>query len=172
MKTEGRMMRATILVLTLLSLMACAGSDRPLRDLADAGNGPDEFSVSPGLPLELPSDLNLPEPTPGGGNLTDTFPVSNALVALGGRSNVAGGIPNADAGLIAFVSRNGVSPSIRGTLAEDDANFRTRARRFSLNPFRQGDRYFSAYARQALDAYAELDRFRAAGVATPSAPPQ
>jgi hypothetical protein len=165
-------MRTTILALTLLSLTACAGLDRPLRDLDDVGNGPDEFSVTPGLPLELPSDLSLPEPTPGGSNLTDTFPVSDALVALGGRSNLAGGIPSTDAGLVAFVGRNGVSPEIRATVAQEDANYRTRARRFSLNPFRRGDRYFIAYARQALDAYAELERFRAVGVTTPTAPPQ
>ena len=67
-------------------------------------------------------------------------------------------------------SRNGTDPSIRATLAEEDATFRTRRSRLGL--FSGPERYFRAYAGQALDAYAELARFRNLGVAVPSAPPE
>ena len=165
-------MRAIVLVLLALSLTACAGGDRSLRNLAGASDGPDEFAVTPGLPLQMPDSLSLPDPTPGGSNLTDTDPINDAVAALGGRQNIAGGIPAADAGLVAFAGRNGVSANIRETTAAEDQAFRNRLARFSLNVFRRGDRYYDIYARQALDAYAELERFRAAGVQTPSAPPQ
>ena len=92
---------------------------------------------------------------------------------LGGRPSAqfAGGIPAADAALIARVSRNGVAADIRATLAAEDARFRANRKRLSLfNPFAR-NRYFRAYAAQALDAYAELQRFRNLGVATPTAPP-
>ncbi len=166
-------MRAIILISLALSLSACAGQDRPLRNLGSSSDGPDEFSVLPSLPLELPESESLPEPTPGGSNRTDTNPIGQAVAALGGRQTSAGGVPSADVGLVAFASRNGVTPDIRATVAAEDEALRTRGRRFGLNILRRsGDRYFDIYARQALDAYVELERFRASGVATPSAPPK
>lgn len=157
----------------MLTLAACAGGDRGLRDLRSAGGGPDEFRVMPMGALILPSDLNnLPQPTPGGTNITDPTPVADAVAVMGGNPNalVPNGIPAGDSALVAAASRNGVDSAIRQTLASEDAAFRARQSRFGL--FRARDRYFQAYARQALDAYAELTRFRNAGVATPSAPPQ
>ncbi len=165
-------MRATLLALVALVLTACTGGDRSLRDLDAASDGPDEFSVVPTAPLVLPDDLSLPQPTPGGANRTDVNPVADGLAALGGRTISAGGIPGADAGLVTFASRNGVDPDIRALTAAEDEAYRQRAGRFRLNPFNRGDRYFGAYARQSLDAYAELERFRASGVTTPSAPPK
>ena len=167
---EGCAMRVVVLALVGLTLAGCAGFDRPLRDLDASSDCPDEFSVVPSAPLELPTDLSLPVPTPGASNRTDVNPVGAAVAALGGRPNAAGGVPAADAGLVTFASRNGVAPEIRSLLAAEDARVRERAGRLRFNPFSGGDRYFRAYARQALDAYAELERFRAAGVATPSAP--
>lgn len=154
-------------------LSACVSGDRGLRDLRSNGGGPDEFSVLPLNPLVLPTDTSvLPVPTPGGANLTDPAPNAEAVAALGGNPNalIASGIPASDTALITAAGRNGVDPTIRQTLASEDAAFRTRRTRFGA--FRGRDRYFSAYARQALDAYAELQRFRNAGIATPSAPPQ
>lgn len=165
-------MRAVILGLICISLTACSGGDRSLRNLDVASDGPDEFSVVPSAPLVMPETDSLPAPTPGQGNRTDVNPIGDAIAALGGRERSAGGVPASDAGLVAFASRNGVTPNIRAELAEADAAFRSRATRFSWNPFSRKDRYFSAYARQALDAYAELARFRSAGVQTPSAPPE
>lgn len=157
----------------MVSLAACAGGDRGLRDLRSNGGGPDEFRVLPVNPLILPNDIdNLPPPTPGGVNRTDPTPNADAVAVLGGNPNalVPQGAPTRDGALIAAASRNGVDPAIRQTLAAEDEAFRNRQTRFGF--FRGRDRYFQAYARQALDAYAELQRFRNAGVATPSAPPQ
>lgn len=166
------MIRAILCVGMVALLSACSG-DRGLRDLRSNGGGPDEFRVMPVAPLILPSDLNnLPPPTPGGTNLTDPTPNADAVAVLGGNPNalVPAGIPARDGALITAASRNGVDPTIRQTLASEDAAFRNRRARLSL--FGGRDRYFSAYAGQALDAYSELQRFRNAGVATPSAPPQ
>jgi hypothetical protein len=157
----------------IVMLTACAGGDRGLRDLRSNGGGPDEFRVMPVGELVLPSDvMNLPAPTPGQSNRTDPTPSADAVAALGGNPNalIPNGIPASDGALVTAASRNGVDPAIRQTLASDDAAFRTRQSRFGF--IRGRDRYFSAYARQALDAYSELQRFRNAGVATPSAPPQ
>lgn len=163
-------MKQTVCVLGLVALMAgCASGDRGLRDF-ESGTGPDEFQVIPQLPLTLPEDLSvLPAPTPGGGNITDPNPTGDAIVALGGNpaASRAGGIPSSDAALVTYVARNGVTPGIRTELAQADAEFRERRARFGGGP----DRYFAAYAAQALDAYAELERFRRLGVSVPSAPP-
>lgn len=135
--------------------------------------GPDEFLVLPVAPLELPETLSLPTPTPGAANRVDPNPTGNAVAALGGRPDaaLAGGVPQADAGLVAYARRGGVDPAIRDTLAQEDAAFRASRNRFSPFGILATDRYFRAYASQALDAYAELTRFRNLGVATPTAPP-
>lgn len=167
------MSRLILCAAMLLTLAACAGGERGLRDLRSNGGGPDEFSVLPMAPLIMPSDAaNLPSPTPGGGNRADPAPLADAVAVLGGNPNalIPNGIPASDGALIAAAGRNGVDPAIRQTLATEDAAFRNRQSRFGF--IRGRDRYFAAYARQALDAYAELQRFRNAGVATPSAPPQ
>lgn len=167
------MLRLILCMTLVLTLTACAGGNRGLRDLRSSGGGPDEFRVQPMNPLVMPTDVaNLPTPTPGGGNLSDPAPNAEAVAALGGNPNalIATGIPTRDGALISAASRNGVDPGIRQTLATEDAAFRNRQSRFGF--FRGRNRYFQAYARQALDAYAELQRFRNAGVATPSAPPQ
>lgn len=152
------------------SLGACVGGGDGLRRFEDR-SGPDEFSVQPANPLEVPEALTLP--TPGGANRADVDPVGSAIVALGGRPDVdSGGVPGRDAALVAQVSRHGVQPDIRTVLAAEDAAFRTRrARLGGWFNWLGRDRYFQAYSGQALDAYAELQRFRDAGVAVPSAPP-
>lgn len=161
-------MRGVIFVICVLGLSACSGS-RSLHDFDNPGSGPDDFSVLPVAPLTLPDTLDLPDPTPGGANRTDPNPTGQAIAALGGRQSagVAGGIPSRDAALVAHASRNGVETDIRAALAAADAERRNG--RFAGLFGRSG--YFGLYARDALDAQAELARFRAAGVATPSAPP-
>lgn len=166
------MFRSVMMIAAVALIAGCAGSDRGLRDFGAAGAGPDEFGVMPVGPLSMPANLtNLPPPTPGGTNLTDPAPLADAVSALGGNPNalVPAGSPASDNALILAASRNGVDPQIRNLLAEEDAAFRARQGRLGF--FRGGDRYFQAYARQALDAYAEFIRFRNSGVAVPSAPP-
>jgi len=158
----------------LMGLTACGNGDRgpQLMNLRSASNGPDEFSILPAKSLELPEDLAaLPEPTPGGSNLTDRNPTAEAIVALGGDPSAAGGIPAADAGLASYASRKGVSADIRPTLAAEDLDFRRRnngrllERLFGLNS------YYRAYSDESLDQQTELDLWRRAGARTPSAPP-
>ncbi len=164
-------MRAIILsILAVVLMSACANTDRSLRDLRAAGGGPDEFAVIPQRPLTLPPTTSLPEPTPGGANLADPNPKAEAIAALGGSraAQFAGGIPARDNALIAQTSRYGVTPNIRGELAATDKAFRDGKSRLNIfNPLGR-DRYFPAYASQALDARAELARLRAAGVAVPT----
>lgn len=166
------MRKTAFLILTAFVLSACAGGDRGLRDLRSPGGGPDEFSVLPVAPLELPQDLSaLPRPTPGGTNRTDPYPQAEAVAALGGSLaavNTAG-VPASDAALVNAAGRDGIAPDIRATLAAEDEAFRTRRARLGI--FSGPERYFRAYAAQALDAQAELSRFRNLGVAVPSAPP-
>lgn len=166
------MRRAATAMLACLALAACGGGG--LRSF-ERGAGPDEFGVLPNDPLVIPEDLSaLPPPTPGGTNLADPAPIEGAIAALGGSAGAvqAGGIPAGDAALVAHAGRYGVDPAIRAELAAADARFRNRrAGGGILGLFRGGDRYFSAYAAQALDAYAELVRFRNLGVQVPSAPP-
>ena len=166
-------MRHAILSLFIMfGLAACSGQDSLL--VVDSGDGPDEFSVLPALPLRAPPDLTLPRPTPGAANLADPDPLADAIRALRGTppSAVTGGVPARDSALVAFASRNGVDPDIRSILANEDARFRDRARiARGFNIFGR-DRYFPAYRRWALDAYAQIERFRALGVTVPSAPPR
>lgn len=167
------MRKAILAILAAGLLVACTGGERSLHNMRTSDGGPDEFAVAPVGALEMPETLDLPKPTPGGTNRTDKTPKADAIAALGGRASAqfAGGIPASDRALIARVGRNGVAADIRGTLAAEDAQFRTNRKRLSFfNPFGR-DRYFRAYANQALDAYAELLRFRNLGIATPTAPP-
>ena len=166
-------MKTALAAILCAAVLASCSSNSGLRNLQSPGDGPDEFTVLPVRPLVLPPSTTLPPPTPGRANRADPTPLSDAVVALGGNPGaaLAGGIPSRDAALVAAAGQNGVDPAIRQTLAQEDAAFRSRALSLNLlNPF-GGDRYYAAYASQALDAYAELARFRALGVAVPSAPP-
>ena len=167
------MRNAILAILGALVLAACSAGDRRLHDMRSSSGGPDEFSVMPVAALELPDTFTLPTPTPGASNRTDADPKGDAIEALGGRraSQSAGGIPTADAALVARAGRNGVTANIRETLATEDAQFRQTRKRFSLfGGIFSRSRYFKAYAAQALDAYAELQRLRNLGIATPTAP--
>lgn len=71
----------------MLTLAGCGSGDEPrLMNVRSTTQGPDEFGILPPKPLQMPTDLAaLPPPTPGGANLTDPTPFSDAIVALGGR---------------------------------------------------------------------------------------
>lgn len=162
----------TLLAMTIAAMLsACGGSDRPpeLMNIRSSTAGPDEFGILPPKPLEMPEDLSaLPEPTPGGANLTDPTPEADAIVALGGNPGRGAGL---DGGLLAQVSRFGVDPAIRETLAGEDLNWRRDNNGRVLERLFNVNVYYRAYEAMSLDQHAELFRWRKRGVRTPSAPP-
>lgn len=163
--------RTMALAVALLTLVAC-GNDRPprLMNLTSSTDGPDEFGILPPKALELPESLtDLPEPTPGGTNLTDPTPNEDAIAALGGRPGAGSG---GDAGLVNHSARYGRAAGIREQLAAEDLEFRSRNRGRPLERLFNLNVYFRAYKKQSLDQYAELQRWRRAGARNPSAPPK
>lgn len=166
-------MRFVMLALILASLgglSACG--DRTLRHLPKPGEGPDEFKILPGKPLEEPGTYSeLPAPTPGQANLTDPNPLNDGVSSLGGRrGNPNASVPARDGSIVNHVSRFGSNAAIRDTLAAEDADFRRRRGRFTNIRFFKVDRYRDVYRREMLDQRAELNRWRRAGARTPSAP--
>lgn len=158
----------------LLALGACgAHKGVPhLMNLHSSSAGPDEFALLPPKALVLPEDLTaLPEPTPGGANLTDQNPMADAIVALGGKLPESGGVPKADASLVRYAGRAGGIAEIRASLAADDLAWRKKHRGKFLERLFGLTTYFDAYKGMWLDSYVELQRWRDAGVPTPSAPP-
>lgn len=161
-----------LILYSMLGLAACGNTERPLRDLRAAGGGPDAFLVIPQNALEIPRRFSLPAPDPGGINRADPNPQADAIRALGGTPAAAdGSVPAADTALVTAARRFGEDPTIRETLAEEDRATLRRARLTNLfNPLGR-DRYFPAYARQALDPDAEAERLAALGVNLPAIPP-
>jgi hypothetical protein len=156
-----------------LALSACGNTDTvpELMNIRSEGNGPDEFAILPPKPLQLPESLaTLPEPTPGSRNLTDPTPTADAIIALGGQPGGAG-IPAGDSALVAYAARDGVSSDIRSVLAAEDLAFRQDNNGRLLERLFNVNVYFRAYEDQSLDQHAELARWRARGIRTPSAPP-
>ncbi|WP_298915508.1 DUF3035 domain-containing protein [uncultured Roseobacter sp.] len=164
------MRRILALILITAALSACA--NKGLRDLRPNSRGPDEFIIEPKATLETPDDLSaLPTPTPGQSNRTDNDPLSDAVIALGGKPAQSSGIPASDGALVTAASRFGVSPSIRQDLAKADADFRRRQSRFTQFRLFPEDRYVQAYRREVLDAETVAGQWRRAGAKTPSYPP-
>lgn len=169
-------MRAGFLMIGLagaMALGACSGESR-LMNLDAGRTTPDEFAILPTRPLSMPADLAvLPSPTPGGANITDPTPQSDAVAALGGNPGalVNQGIGAADQALVAYAGRGGSDPQIRETLAEADARFRQRSGRRPLEALVGTSVYYRAYRGQSLDARAEHLRWQRAGAITPTSPP-
>jgi len=132
----------TALLLTALALVsACSKGNR--TDALGLSAGPNAFPTLPFQRIIQPADYKtLPKPTPGGGNLADVTPISDAIIALGGRPQSAGN----DSALLAAVGATG-----------DHANDSDPRGVFTRST--------------ALDPYAEADRLRVLGYAIPSAPP-
>lgn len=160
----------------LLALAACGDKNKPpqLMNLRSSTNGPDEFAIVPPKALEMPEDLAaLPPPTPGGENRTDQRPKDDAVAALGGKPRVASEhVPASDGALLAYAGRTGIAGDIRPTLADEDLKHRRKNNGRLLERLFGTNVYFRAYRKQALDQQAELERWRAAGAGTPSAPPR
>lgn len=170
-----------LIILALMTLTACGtrqdttDRDTNLRQLRNASGAPEEFSIVPPQPLEMPETLaELPPPTPGGSNRTDQTPLRDAVAALGGnpsRLDPGAGIGAGDQALVARASRFGVQPDIRQELAAADQAFRERRSLFNWRLVPQ-DTYNRIYRAQTLDPYASLEAARRAGALTPSAPPE
>lgn len=165
-----------ILVATFAALLgACSQKDPVLMNLQTDGAGPDEFQILPTKPLVPPQDFTaLPEPTPGGTNLTDPSPVADAIDALGGNGAqaVSSGMRGSEQAVVAHASRYGVSSDIRNQLAAEDLEWRRKHNGRVLERLFNVNVYFKSYEKFSLDQYYELERLRRSGIWTPAAPPQ
>ncbi len=159
-----------IAFLAMLATAGCGannGSGTGLMNLRSK-EGPDEFAIVPPKPLAMPESLvELPEPTPGGTNRTDPTPEADAIVALGGRPQAAGGIPAADSVLYARAARFGIDPDIRARLASEDLQWRRDHKGRVLERLFRVNVYYRAYRNQSLDQHAALEYWRTRGVRTP-----
>lgn len=165
----------SVLIATLV-LSACGSRDKDvvLTRLTNDGDGPDEFSILPGKPLQEPENYTtLPTPNPGGANLTDQNPLADGIVALGGRpSSLSGGaVSSADGALVNHSRRFGVTGGIRQTLRKEDVEARRRYGRVDIFRLGKNDDYNNAYRRQWLNSKEETTRLRNLGVPTASSPP-
>lgn len=164
-----------IALFVALALAGCSSDRQPeLMHLRSGTAGPDEFGILPTKPLSMPETLStLPEPTPGGTNLTDPTPEADAIAALGGNpERLKGkGIPGGDGALVSRASRFGSAADIRATLAAEDLEYRRKNDGRLLERLFNVTVYFKAYRPMALDKAAELERWRKAGLRTPAAPP-
>ncbi len=169
--------RRTILAISgasVLALAACSDSENPiLMHAASQERGPDEFGILPTKPLEMPDSLSeLPPPNPGGANRVDPQPRADVARALGGNPAAAVAPGTADGGIVNHASRFGREEGIRDQLASEDLEFRRRNQGRLLERLFSVNVYHRAYEFMWLDKYAELERWRRAGVRTPSAPPE
>lgn len=169
------MRRSRLIVLTglIFAVAACSGGDKTLTRLKNPNDGPDEFAIAPGLPLQEPSSYSaLPVPTPGQRNLTDQDPRADSIAALGGNPNSRNaGIAPADGTLVSHANRYGTQGGIRSTLRAEDQAVRNAYGRRNLLRIGPRDDYTQAYKRQWLDAQQEQIRLRQSGIVTPTAPP-
>lgn len=162
----------TVLAFVGLAILAACDSEPNLMNIRT--DSPDEFSILPTKPLEAPEDYTtLPEPTPNGINLADPQPQADAVAALGGNPDrlAPGQIYAGEQTLISYASRYGVPGDIRDVLAAEDLKWRETHNGRLLERLFNVTVYYDSYKAQALDQYLELDRLRAKGVRTPSAPP-
>ncbi len=161
-------------VLAVLTMAACERGAPQLMNIRSQTRSPDEFTILPTKPLQLPEDLaSLPDPTPGGSNITDPTPEADAVAALGGNPEALSrtGIAAGDGGLVSYAARFGVSRDIRDVLAAEDLEFRSRNRGRPLERLFNVNVYYRAYKKQSLDQHVELERWRKAGVRNVGAPP-
>ncbi|MBU2957354.1 DUF3035 domain-containing protein [Paracoccus sp. 1_MG-2023] len=168
-------MRKASLILGLAAmtaLTACAGGSQ-LNNFRKVQSGPDEFGILPTKSLSMPPDLAvLPQPTPGGANITDPTPRGDAVAVLGGDpSRLADqGIAASDQALVAHAARQGSDPAIREDLAQKDARWRERNGRSFFERMLGSSVYQRAYDDVSLDAEAEQLRWQRAGAITSTAP--
>lgn len=166
-------MAFAILATATLGLGACSKPDNPiLMHVAGQQVGPDEFGIVPTRPLEMPESFAaLPAPNPTGTNRVDPQPRADVARALGGSPAMALAGGGADGGIVNHASRFGRDSAIRSQLATEDLEFRKDNRGRLLERIFSVNVYNKAYAFMSLDKYTEVERWRRAGVRTPTAPP-
>ncbi|KAB7614308.1 DUF3035 domain-containing protein [Amylibacter sp. SFDW26] len=164
-----------IFMLALGFLVAACGRGESIFDkngdfkIRDAG--PDEFSIIPTKPLEIPEDtVTLPEPTLGSKNRVDLEPDRDAITALGGNPERLDSelIASDEQALIAAASRSGVPGNIRDQI---DADAKVIAKKRKPRFFQRWighDGRLQTYKSESLDPVLETDRLRRQGVRTPS----
>ena len=168
---RGRFGKTVMAFAGLVALSACDKDPQLMNIRTDT---PDEFAILPTKPLEAPEDYTaLPTPTPGGVNLADPQPKADAIAALGGNPDrlQGGRIYAGEQTLLSYASRYGVPGDIRDTLAAEDLEWRRENDGLLLERLFNVNVYYSSYKPMALDQHSELDRLRAKGIWTPSAPP-
>jgi len=169
---QGGLGKTVLALVGLVALSACASEDPQLMNIRS--DTPDEFSVLPTRPLEAPEDYTtLPEPAPDGINLADPQPKADAVAALGGNPDrlAAGQIFAGEQTLISYASRYGVPGDIRDLLSAEDLEWRQSNNGKLLERLFNVNVYIGSYKAMSLDQHLELERLRAMGVRTPSAPP-
>lgn len=165
-----------IMMIGLVLVVAACSRDRDitLTRFNNTGDGPDEFAIIPGKPLQKPESYSaLPAPNPGGPSRTDQNPKADGIAALGGNPEAAAktGVAPSDAGLVRHAARYGTDPAIRQRLRAEDDEIRRNYGRRNILRIGPRDNYTDAYKRQWLDSDVEQERMRRAGVRTPTAPP-
>jgi hypothetical protein len=162
--------RVTALASMLVALAGCGegGLAGGLR-AAGVAQTPDEFMVLPTRPLEMPENFAaLPPPTPGVPNRVDFRPHAEAVAGLTGAPGPAG---SAD-GTALVAAAGPRQPGIRQSLAVEDAEWRATHRGLLIpRLLSRGNPEALTYQPMVLDAAAEFERLRAAGVEVPAAPP-
>lgn len=159
-----------------VALSACGRQEKmpQLMHLRSQTQAPDEFSILPIKPLAMPEDITLlPEPTPGGTNLTDPTPEADAIAVLGGDPDAVkiGKVGGASSALLAQAGRFGTNAGIRDTLAGEDLDYRRKNDGRLLERLFNVTVYYKAYKPMSLDQHAELKFWRKRGVKTVGAPP-
>lgn len=167
-----------ILALTCAGMLAGCGTDsglgRLMASTSSSKQGPDEFSVLPTKPLQVPPNYtDLPEPQLGARNLVDPLPEHDAVAALGGSPDRLDSdrVGAGEGALLTAAQRNGTAGNIRTVLAEEDEDFRRENKPRLLERLFGTDVYFRRYEEQSLEARREAERLRRAGVRTPSVSP-
>ncbi|MDE0306199.1 MAG: DUF3035 domain-containing protein [Albidovulum sp.] len=163
--------------LAIIFAAGCSGSDDEpqLLNFKQSGS-PDELSVMPANPLQVPASMErLPAPRSGGVNLAYPKPGLEAIGSLGGNPSLAvrdNAIPESDFALVRHAVRNGTIKGVRSVLAREDLEFRKSNDGRFFERLMNTNVYFTAYAPYSLDQVAEYERARLLGINVPAASAQ
>lgn len=158
--------RIWIVASLLLFLVGCS-NDGTAPNLAtfNPKGKPDELAIVVYDKIEKPEQLADLTPPKQFVNRVELTPVDDALNLLGGsKQRRDDAIPASDNQLVAHVSRLGVDPDIRTTLAVEDLQFRSENRGRPLEILARVNLYFKAYEPFSLDPELEEIRLQQVGI--------